>query len=84
MCEHLTREFADQEIKFVFEQITPAEYEAMIPGPADTELAEMWQWMDEYGYYGVDKTYVYPKDVSFRCAVFLMSANLRSWGSRTR
>lgn len=56
----------------------------MIPGPADTELAEMWQWMDEYGYYGVDKTYVYPKDVSFRCAVFLMSANLRSWGSRTR
>jgi hypothetical protein len=64
VCEHLTREFSEKKIKFVFKQITLAEYEATIAGPAGVELAAMFNWIDEYGYFGSDETYVYPKDVS--------------------
>lgn len=80
LCEHLTREFSEQKIKFVFEQVTPVEFESSIPGPAGPELAAMWQWIDQYGYYGQDDTYVYPKDVSLCRGTHLTSANFSQLG----
>ena len=84
VCEHLTREFSEQKIKFVFEQVTLTEYEAMVPGPAGAELAAMFQWIDEYGYFGRDETYVYPKDVSPCYRDRLLVANISSWGLKKR
>jgi hypothetical protein len=84
ICEHLTREFSEQNIKFVFEQITLAEFEAIVPSPAGAELSAMWHWIDQYGYYGSDENLIYPKDVSFCYRVCLMSANSDSWELRTR
>jgi hypothetical protein len=78
VCEHLTREFSGQKTKFVFEQVSPAEYEAMVPGPAGAELSAMWRWIDEYGYHGNDETNIYPKDVSFCQRACLMRANINS------
>jgi NmrA-like family len=84
VCEHLTHEFSEQKTEFVFEQISPGEFEAIVPGPAGAELSAMWRWIDGYGYYGNDETFVYPKDVSYCHRACLMSSNIGSWELRTR
>jgi hypothetical protein len=64
ICEHLTHEFSEENTKFVFEQISLAEFEVTVPGPAGAKLSVLWRWIDQYGYYGSAKTYVYLEDVS--------------------
>jgi hypothetical protein len=48
----------------VYEEAPRSELENAIPGGAGRELADMFEYIDKFGYDGSDPEVVYPKDVS--------------------
>ena len=50
----------------VYEEADPMELENAMPGGMGKELADMFRYVDHYGYDGGDPDVVYPWDVSVR------------------
>lgn len=58
-----------------YEDLPNGEMDKVIPGGLGAELEDMFRYMDDFGYFGGDKTVIYPSEVSSSGALSNMATN---------